>query len=85
MCGECPLARHEKKDPPMSAAADFLKARDFVFAHRTDYAAVRGDFHLPQLSEFNWALDHFDAMAAGNDNVALSRLCRQNLEGCQTR
>ena len=55
----------------MSAAADFLRARDFLFAHRTDYAAVRGDFHLPQLSEFNWALDHFDTMAAGNDNVAL--------------
>ena len=47
----------------MSAAADFLRARDFLLAHRTDYAAVRRDFHLPQLSEFNWALDHFDALA----------------------
>ena len=55
----------------MSAAADFLRARDFLLAHRTDYAAVRRDFHWPQLSEFNWALDHFDTMAAGNDNVAL--------------
>jgi acetyl-CoA synthetase len=55
----------------MSAAADFLRARDFLLAHRADYAAVRRDFHLPQLSEFNWALDHFDAMAAGNDDVAL--------------
>jgi acetyl-CoA synthetase len=55
----------------MSAAADFLRARDFLLAHRSDYAAVRRDFHLPQLSEFNWALDHFDTMAAGNDNVAL--------------
>jgi len=55
----------------MTTAADFLKARDFLLAHGTDYAAVRRDFHLPRLSEFNWALDHFDAMAAGNDNVAL--------------
>ena len=55
----------------MSAAADFLRARDFLLAHRTDYAAARRDFHLPQLSEFNWALDHFDTMAAGNNNVAL--------------
>ena len=55
----------------MSAAADFLRARDFLLAHRTDYAAVRREFQFPQLSEFNWALDHFDAMAAGNDNLAL--------------
>jgi acetyl-CoA synthetase len=55
----------------MSAAADFLRARDFLLAHRTDYAAVRQDFRLPQPSEFNWALDHFDALAAGNDTAAL--------------
>ena len=55
----------------MSAAADFLRARDFLLAHPTEYPAVRRDFHLPQLSEFNWALDHFDTMAAGNDNVGL--------------
>src|SRR5262245_34233702 len=55
----------------MSAAADFLNARDFLLAHRTDYAAVRRDFRWPQLSEFNWALDHFDAMAAGNEAAAL--------------
>ena len=53
----------------MSAAADFLRARDFLLAHPTEYPAVRRDFHLPQLSEFNWALDHFDPMAAGNDNA----------------
>ena len=55
----------------MSAAADFLRARDLLLAHRTDYAVVRRDFHWPQLSEFNWALDYFDTMAAGNDNAAL--------------
>jgi len=55
----------------MSAAADFLRARDFLLAHRTDCAAVRRDFRWPQLSQFNWALDHFDIMAAGNDHPAL--------------
>src|SRR5262245_54751010 len=55
----------------MNAAADFLRARDFLLARRTDYAAVRRDFHWPRLSAFNWALDHFDAMAVGNDAVAL--------------
>ncbi|MDE2002557.1 MAG: AMP-binding protein, partial [Betaproteobacteria bacterium] len=49
----------------------FTAARDFLLAHRTDYdAAVRG-FRWPQLSHFNWALDHFDAMARGNEAPAL--------------
>ena len=55
----------------MSDAAAFLKARDLLLAHRTDYAAVRGEFLLPRLSEFNWALDYFDTIAAGNDAPAL--------------
>ncbi|MGE5088006.1 MAG: AMP-binding protein, partial [Candidatus Levyibacteriota bacterium] len=29
------------------------------------------DFRWPELSHFNWALDHFDAMAQGNDAPAL--------------
>lgn len=54
----------------MSAAA-FTAARDFLLAHRSDYdAAVRG-FRWPQLTQFNWALDHFDAMARDNDAPAL--------------
>src|SRR5215510_12151943 len=55
----------------MSAAADFLNARDFLLAHRTDYAAVRRDFRWPRLSEFNWPLDYFDAIATGNEDAAL--------------
>lgn len=49
----------------------FLAARDFLLAHRTDYATAVRDFRWPQLSEFNWALDYFDAMAQGNDANAL--------------
>lgn len=44
----------------------FLAARDFLLAHRTDYATAVRDFRWPQLGAFNWALDYFDAMAEGN-------------------
>jgi len=49
----------------------FLAARDFLLAHRTDYATAVRDFRWPQLSEFNWALDYFDAMAQDNQANAL--------------
>jgi acetyl-CoA synthetase len=49
----------------------FIKARDFLLAHRTDYATATRDFRWPQLNEFNWALDYFDAMAEGNQANAL--------------
>lgn len=49
----------------------FLAARDFLLAHRTDYATAARDFRWPQLGEFNWALDYFDAMAEGNPATAL--------------
>jgi len=49
----------------------FLDARDFLLAHRTDYATATRDFRWPQLNEFNWALDYFDAMAEGNQANAL--------------
>lgn len=53
------------------ARAAFVAARDFLLAHRTDYErAVRG-FSWPRLTHFNWALDYFDAMAAGNESPAL--------------
>jgi acetyl-CoA synthetase len=49
----------------------FLAARDFLLAHRTNYATAVRDFRWPQLNEFNWALDYFDAMAGGNQANAL--------------
>jgi acetyl-CoA synthetase len=49
----------------------FLEARDFLIHHRTDYPAAYQGFHWPQLTHFNWALDYFDCMAAGNDQPAL--------------
>ena len=49
----------------------FTEARDFLLRHRADYAAAYQGFRWPALDEFNWAIDHFDAMAKGNDAEAL--------------
>ncbi|MBK9363413.1 MAG: AMP-binding protein [Rubrivivax sp.] len=55
----------------MPAAAPFLAARDFLLAHRSDQDAAAAGFCWPTLGAFNWALDHFDVMAAGNEAPAL--------------
>ena len=49
----------------------FIAARDFLLAHRTDYDRAVREFRWPALTQFNWALDHFDVMAAGNEAPAL--------------
>ena len=54
-----------------TALAAFTQARDFLLKHRTDYTTAYRDFQWPRLTEFNWALDYFDAMARGNDATAL--------------
>lgn len=56
----------------MSASTEaFRRARDFLLAHRDDYAAACAGFRWPELNEFNWALDHFDVYARRNDRPAL--------------
>ena len=52
-------------------ASEFLAARDFLLRHRLDPVTAARDFRWPRLSTFNWALDHFDALAHGNDACAL--------------
>ena len=52
-------------------AAPFLAARDLLLTHRTDLAAARAAFRWPVLGDFNWALDYFDMVAAGNEQPAL--------------
>jgi acetyl-CoA synthetase len=39
-------------------------ARDFLFAHRTDYRTAHAKFRWPELEYFNYALDWFDAELA---------------------
>ena len=58
-------------NPAGRSTTAFLQARDFLLAHREDYEAAYRDFRWPVLDTFNWALDHFDAMAEGNDAPAL--------------
>jgi acetyl-CoA synthetase len=53
------------------SVAEFRAARDFLLAHREDYATAREKFEWPALTEFNWALDWFDRIAESNDNPAL--------------
>lgn len=55
----------------MSDAKAFLEARDFLLQHRGDHDAAKRGFRWPALTRFNWALDYFDAYAAGNDKPAL--------------
>jgi len=57
--------------PAMSTTEIFRRARDFLVAHREDYATAYRDFRWPVLDEFNWALDWFDILADGNDRTAL--------------
>ncbi|AZQ75783.1 AMP-dependent synthetase [Streptomyces luteoverticillatus] len=52
-------------------ADGFRAARDFLLAHREDYAAAREGFSWPRPTAFNWALDWFDTIARDNDRTAL--------------
>ncbi|MFE0579039.1 AMP-binding protein [Streptomyces sp. NPDC058874] len=54
-----------------SATAQFLAARDFLLERRGDYEAAHTGFTWPRPHRFNWALDWFDHIAAGNDADAL--------------
>ncbi|WP_405845762.1 AMP-binding protein [Streptomyces sp. NBC_01518] len=54
-----------------TASESFRSARDFLLAHRTDYATAYEGFSWPRPEHFNWALDWFDVVAAGNDRTAL--------------
>jgi acetyl-CoA synthetase len=46
------------------SAQAFYAAREFLLTHREDYDTAYRDFRWPEIAEFNWALDHFDAVAA---------------------
>ncbi|MFC4054321.1 AMP-binding protein [Actinomadura syzygii] len=52
-------------------AVEFRAARDFLLAHRDDYATAYEKFRWPVLTGFNWALDWFDKIAESNDSPAL--------------
>ncbi|MFC4003462.1 AMP-binding protein [Prauserella oleivorans] len=47
----------------------FREARDFLVAHREDYDTAYANFAWPEFTEFNWALDWFDRVAADPANA----------------
>ena len=49
----------------------YRAARDFLLQHRSDLATACAGFRWPQMTHFNWALDHFDALARDNHAPAL--------------
>nr|WSY50521.1 AMP-binding protein [Streptomyces sp. NBC_00886] len=54
-----------------TASESFRSARDFLLAHRDDYATAYDGFSWPRPERFNWALDWFDVIAFGNARTAL--------------
>ncbi|NNF54929.1 MAG: AMP-binding protein [Acidimicrobiales bacterium] len=55
----------------MTDADVFLTTRDFLQHNRTDYSTAAAGFDWPEFSQFNWATDYFDRIAAGNEQLAL--------------
>ena len=65
-------------------SVEFLKARDFLLRHHTDYRAAYEGFEWPRLDEFNWALDYFDPMAKDAHRPALRVLDEFGAETVRT-
>ena len=45
----------------MTVTEEFRAARDQLLGLRTDYEPARSEFQWPRFTEFNFALDWFDA------------------------
>ncbi len=52
------------------SAQAFYAAREFLWTHREDYDTAYRDFAWPRIDEFNFALDHIDAVAADPERGA---------------
>jgi acetyl-CoA synthetase len=63
---------------PNPATASFRTARDLLLRHRENYDAAIREFAWPELEEFNWALDWFDAIAAGHPGQEALRVVAEN-------
>jgi acetyl-CoA synthetase len=64
---------------------NFYAAREFLVAHREDYDTAYRDFRWPEIDEFNWALDHFDAVAADPERGAARALWIVEQDGSEAR
>lgn len=54
-----------------SAHEEFRAARDLLLRHTNDPRRAYAEFAWPELAFFNWAVDWFDVIAAGNRATAL--------------
>jgi acetyl-CoA synthetase len=61
----------EYSTPQVQMQRSFLASRDFILKHRTNYETAFREFEWPAQEHFNWALDYFDPVAAGNHRPAL--------------
>lgn len=59
-----------KPGGPTGPTERFRTARDFLLAHREDYATAYEGFSWPRPERFNWALDWFDRIAEGDGGRA---------------
>src|SRR5215813_3673808 len=63
---------------PTPATDAFRAARDLLLRHREDYATAVGEFSWPELTEFNWALDWFDVVAADHPGQEALRVVTED-------
>jgi acetyl-CoA synthetase len=61
-----------------SPTTAFRDARDLLLRLREDYAAAKAEFRWPELSEFNWALDWFDVLAAEHPDRPALRVVNED-------
>ena len=74
-----------RKVSPLSVTDDFREARDHLLALRSDYHRARREFEWPRFSEFNFALDWFDQIAADPAKANNPALVIVEQDGSATR
>jgi acetyl-CoA synthetase len=68
-----------------SATDTFRAARDFLLEHREDYHRASAEFDWPVLTDFNWALDWFDAVAAQEPTASRTALWIVEEDGSEAK
>ncbi|NBH08536.1 AMP-binding protein [Amycolatopsis sp. SID8362] len=66
-------------------AEPFRSARRFLLDHREDHDTAVDGFRWPELTEFNWALDWFDALAADPESAARPALWLVEEDGSEAK
>ncbi|WP_427005106.1 AMP-binding protein [Pseudarthrobacter sp. H2] len=69
----------------MTVTEEFRAARDRLLALREDYGTARAEFRWPRFTEFNFALDWFDAIAADPARGGKPALVIVEQDGSATR